>query len=183
MTAQIVLRGPMSRYGFRGKIFIKDTPMEVSDDLASALLDSSSGTIANFEKIQETPKATRKPRAKSKANGKGGVHIKAGPGGKTADGKDKTWHVGSFDTKIEAVAYARDVHGVTLGGKFALKTLNNTTVVLHERAEKGLEGPDLWAGLAGVIAPVGEDPKKTKATEGADKAPEGNSPSGAQVAL
>jgi hypothetical protein len=92
--------------------------------------------------------------------------------------------VGNFDTKIEAIAYARDVHGVVLGSKFAIKTLNNTTLVLHERAEQGLEGPDLWAGLAGVIPPVGEDPKKTKAPQAADKPVEGDSPkTAAQVAL
>lgn len=161
----LTLEGPMSRYGYKGKIFFKGTPLEVSNELADELLGS--GTMARFIREAVVPKRGRKRGGKGK-----GVTIQSkdepstdGPGGTTADGEGRTWNVGNFGTKAECGEYAREVHGVSLELNFALKTLNNTTWELYRRAGEGLEGLDLWGSLRGVEPPVSDKPAASQPQE------------------
>jgi len=157
-NVELTLRGPMSRYGYRGRVFIKDTPLEVPAELAETLTTSKT-TVARFE--QQIVQAAEGPAKKGRRKGATPRLVINGPGGQTVDGKDKAWTVGNFKTKVEAAAYARDVHGVKLNTTFALKTLNNVAVTLHKRHQQGLEGPALWGNLRGVILPEGYVPAPT----------------------
>lgn len=130
---QIIFIGPGKRYGYGSLIFERGVGQEVDAEAREYLLSTR-----RFSDVLEDKGDTPK---------KGGVTIRKS---KTPD-VEVTVSAGAFKTKDEALAYAKNAHGVDLDPNAALKRLNAATLELQKRAEAGAS----FAGVDTLVTPVG----------------------------
>lgn len=109
----LVLRynGPAQSYSVGELRFLKGQPRQVPARYVDALVETGFFSRSSLEALKES----------------------TAPGVKEEMAQ---YRVGDFLTKADAIAYARDVHGVTLDENKALRTLNDATFEMFRLAEE-----------------------------------------------